>query len=88
MNKLGNILFAIVFLVVFGGITSGIYMTATASGKVDYCYVHESQMGPFPLYTLVGHRSWRQDRNIVSATSYQELIDKATIMKCPLGVSR
>jgi hypothetical protein len=86
MNSIFNILITILLTFAIIGVSTGIYMTSTASGKVDYCYVHESQMGPFPLYTLVGHRSWRGDRNIVSATSYQEIVSRANDIKCPIGV--
>ena len=63
-----GIVFGVAFaiLVAFG--LFALYETATASGKVDYCYINQEYRG----YDVIGHRPWRPDVHLGLANSPME----------------
>lgn len=87
MSIADKFFYATITLVLFL-IATVIFNIATASGKVDYCYVYsytktQTNTPDEILYNLYGHRSWREDRLISEANdSFDAAVFKAKTMDC------
>ena len=81
---------------VFFGIVVSIFLTivicvfnvATATGRVDYCYIGSNRNtvvnGPDEvLFDLWGHRSWRADRIIIGdSPTFDDAVASAKLIEC------
>lgn len=71
-------------LLVLGGVP--IYKSATANGRVDFCYLdNEPSM---PVLRVMGHRPWRSDVVIGAARTTDEGAAIAAAAHCPLWTER
>jgi hypothetical protein len=54
----------LILLFILGGMAA-IFKSASADGKIDYCYTSViSPTDMAPQYRLHGHRPWREDRSL------------------------
>lgn len=59
-------------------------LSATASGKVIYCYIETQTTPDIPLYRLYGFREWREDRHYATFTSLADAKAAADKLGCPV----
>jgi hypothetical protein len=62
------------------------YQLSTASGKIDFCHVTEHIYEKSEPYQLIGHRSWRPDLVLAATSTYEQAVEKAKVISCPIKV--
>jgi len=81
-----------IVLIISAALVSMVYAITTATGKIDYCYIHEQSFtdhGSLTItkrYYLYGFRDWRSDSLIVTSPTYDEAIANAKKIGCLFGV--
>lgn len=82
----GFVLFSslvVLLLMLFGSYV--VVMSARSNGETDYCYVnYRSPPDMPPIFELVGHRPWREDRYIAKFQTMDETVKAADVIHCPL----
>lgn len=81
MNAWEKLLISAIVAVVLALGTLG-FLSATADGRVVYCYVEVITTPDIPLYRLKGFRSWREDRHYATFTSLADAKAAADKLGC------
>lgn len=86
MDKIWDILGMLLVVAISTIVLTIIYEVSTASGKIDFCRIEENQYEKGYPFRLTGHKSWRPDSFISSNATYEEAVERAKLIKCPIGV--
>jgi hypothetical protein len=81
----------LIALTIISLIVTPIVESAIVDGKADFCYLQQHYTntgGPNPQnehwYRLEAHRPWRSDMVVASFPTFNEAIEGAKNIKCPL----
>lgn len=61
------------------------YKNIRSDGRVEYCYIDTTTGGGLPYYSLYGYRTWSYDRKFSNYYSFDEAVNAAKELNCPLN---